>query len=175
MPFRLKNTGMSFQCFMDRILGGLPYVLIYLDNILVASPDKKTHAVHLRAVLQALGEKGLVLNRGKCKFFRSEVEFLGLRVTASGVAPLPDQISAVADFPQPTTIKVLQAILGVVNFYHWFIPATAKILLPLKGCPQRLQEGGGAVTLVPTNAGRLQGHQDSPAAVGMPGLPPGQR
>ena len=107
MPFGLKNAGMSFQRFMDRILGGLPFVLIYLDNILVASPDGKTHAVHLRTVLQTLRESGLVLNRGICEFFKSEVEFLGLRVTAGGVAPLPDQISAVADFPQPATIKEL--------------------------------------------------------------------
>ena len=48
MPFGLKNAGMSFQCFMNRILGSLPFVLIYPDNILVASLDKKTHAVHLR-------------------------------------------------------------------------------------------------------------------------------
>ena len=71
------------------ILGGLPFVFIYLGDILVASPDKKTHAVHLRAVLQALRDNGLVLNRGKCEFFRSEVQFVGLRVTAGGMAPLP--------------------------------------------------------------------------------------
>ena len=131
MPFGLKNASMSFQRFMDRILGGLPFVLIYLDNILVASPDRATHKVHLRAVLQILRENGLVLNRSKCEFFRSEVEFLGLRVTAGGVAPLPDQVSEVADFPQPTTIKELQAFLGATNFYCLFIPAAAKILLPL--------------------------------------------
>ena len=85
MPFGLKNASMSFQRFMDRILGGLPFVLIYLDDILVASPDRATHKAHLRAVLQILRENGLVLNRSKCKFFRSEVEFLGLRVTA-GIA-----------------------------------------------------------------------------------------
>ena len=52
-------------------------------------------------------------------------------MTAGGVAPLPDQISAVADFPQPTSIKELQAFLGAVNFYRQFILATSKILLPL--------------------------------------------
>ena len=65
------------------------------------------------------------------EFLKSEVKFLGLRVTAGGVAPLPDQISAVADFPQPATIKELQAFLGAVNFYRRFIPAAANILLLL--------------------------------------------
>ena len=59
------------------------------------------------------------------------MEFLGLRVTAGGVAPLPEQLAAVRDFPQTRTVKELQAFLGAVNFYHQFIPAAAKILMPL--------------------------------------------
>ena len=82
-------------------------------------------------MLTLLRQHSLVLNRAKCQFFRSEVEFLCLRVTASGVTPLLDQISAVANFPQPTSIKELQAFLRAVNFYCRFIPAATKILLPL--------------------------------------------
>ena len=59
------------------------------------------------------------------------MEFLSLKVTAGGVAPLPDQLAAVRDFPHPNTVKELQAFLGAVNFYRHFIPAAAKILLPL--------------------------------------------
>ena len=39
MLFGLKNTGMTFQRFMDRALAGLPFILIYLDDILIASAD----------------------------------------------------------------------------------------------------------------------------------------
>ena len=76
--FGLKNAGMTFQHFMDRVLGGLPFILIYLDDILVASPDWQSHKEHLRTVLNLLRQHGLVLNRAKCQFFRTEVEFLGL-------------------------------------------------------------------------------------------------
>jgi len=88
MPFGLKNAGMTFQRFMDRVMAGLDFVLVYLDDILVASHDRRSHAGHLRQVLERLRDNGLVLNRAKCKFFCSEVEFLGLRVTAGGV-PCP--------------------------------------------------------------------------------------
>ena len=131
MPFGLKNAGMTFQRFIDRVLAGLPFVLVYLDDILVASPDRKTHLEHLRVVLERLRENGLVLNRSKCEFFRSTVDFLGLRVAAGGVSPVPEQLAAVRDFPQPNTIKELQGFLGAVNFYRRFIPLAAKILLPL--------------------------------------------
>ena len=54
MPFGLKNTGMSFQWLMDRVMAGLPFVFVYIDDILVASPDAATHLEHLRAGFQWL-------------------------------------------------------------------------------------------------------------------------
>ena len=106
MPFGLKNAGMTFQRFIDRVLAGLPFILVYLDDILIASPDRKTHLQHLRIVLQRLRDHGLVLNKAKCQFFRSQVEFWGLKITASGVAPLPEQLSTIRDLPQPGTLQV---------------------------------------------------------------------
>jgi Reverse transcriptase (RNA-dependent DNA polymerase) len=38
MPFGLKNASMTFQRLMDSILNSLPYVFVYLDDILIASP-----------------------------------------------------------------------------------------------------------------------------------------
>ena len=78
MSFGLKNAGMTFQSFMDRVLGGLLFILIYLDDILVASPDRQSHKEHLRTVLDLLRQHGLVLNKAKCQFFQTEVELLGL-------------------------------------------------------------------------------------------------
>ena len=131
MPFNLTNARMTLQRFMDRCLAGLPFVLVYLDNILVASPDRQSHAIHLRQVLEGLQANGLVLNRAKWEFFRSSVDFLGLHVAAGGVSRLADQVATIQEFPQPTTVKELQAFLGAVNFYHQFVPVAANILLPL--------------------------------------------
>ena len=146
MPFGLKNAGMTFQRFIDRLLAGLPFVLVYLDDILVASADRQSHTAHLRLVLELLRDNGLVLNSSKCQFYRSEVEFLGLRVTAGGVAPLPAQIAAIQDFPQPTTIKELQGFLGAVNFYRRFVPAAANILLPLTAVLKGGKKGAELLT-----------------------------
>ena len=146
LPFGLKNAGMTFQRFMDRCLAGLPFVLVYLDDILVASPDRRSHAEHLRQVLERLQASGLVLNRDKCQFFRSSVEFLGLHITAGGVSPLQNQIAAIQEFPQPTTIKELQAFLGAVNFYRRFVPAAARILLPLTATLKGGRKGSELLT-----------------------------
>ena len=77
MPFSLKNTGMTFQRFMDHIFNGLGFIFVYIDDILVASRDHQEHLLHLQEVLHRLQEAGLVLNLAKCTFGKSSVEFLG--------------------------------------------------------------------------------------------------
>uniref|UniRef100_A0A1X7UAL8 Reverse transcriptase/retrotransposon-derived protein RNase H-like domain-containing protein n=1 Tax=Amphimedon queenslandica TaxID=400682 RepID=A0A1X7UAL8_AMPQE len=42
-----------------------------------------------------------------------------------------DKVHAICNYPQPTTPKQLCQFLGLVNFYHRFIPSCAKILSPL--------------------------------------------
>ena len=70
-------------------------------------------------------------------------QFLGHRITAHGVSPLPNKVEAICQFKQPVTVKGLQEFVGMVNFYRRFIPATAKIMQPLftalTGKPKTLQ------------------------------------
>ena len=38
--FGLRNTGITFQRMMDLILGDLPFCFVYVDDILIFSPDE---------------------------------------------------------------------------------------------------------------------------------------
>jgi Reverse transcriptase (RNA-dependent DNA polymerase) len=102
MPFGLRNAGMTFQWMMDNIFADLPYVFIYLDDVLVASRTTAEHHRHLRQVLHLLRINGLI-NREKCSWGASSLEFLGHVVSATGVAPLPSRIAAIRAHPQPAT------------------------------------------------------------------------
>ena len=86
MPFGLKNACMSLQRMMDRVLHGLPFIFVYLDNILIASPDAASHRLHLQAVFRCLRQFGLVLNISKCVLGVSSGDFLGHHVTAGGAS-----------------------------------------------------------------------------------------
>ena len=46
-PFGLRNSGQTFQRFIDHVTRGLDFVFVYLDDLLVTSPDHKTHKKHL--------------------------------------------------------------------------------------------------------------------------------
>jgi hypothetical protein len=118
---------------MDTILGGLPFAFVYLDDILVASPDEKSHWLHLQAVFSVLQQNRLIVNPEKRLLACSTVDFLGHRLSSSGIGPLPSRVQAIADFPRPATVKQLQAFLGLFNFYRRFIPAAAKLVRPLTG------------------------------------------
>ena len=131
MPFGLMNSGCTFQRLMDKILGGLPFAFVYVDDILVASPDPATHVVHLRQVLSRLRDAGMVINPKKCELGKSFIEILGHLVSSAGISPLSSSISAVRDFPPPSNQCELQRFLRMINFYHHFLPGLACVILPL--------------------------------------------
>jgi len=131
MPFGLRNAGQTFQRLMDEVLAGLPFVFVYLDDVLIASRSHADHVLHLRAVLERLQQHGLVLNGEKCVLGATRVEYLGHLVTASGIRPLPARVAAIKDFPKPSTVKELQTFLGMLNFYRRFIAGAAGLLRPL--------------------------------------------
>ena len=107
MPFGLKDASMSFQRLMDRVMAGLPFVFVYIDNILIASPDLTTHMQYsyLHTAFTRLQEAGLVLNIKKCEFAKPVVEFLGHTISSSGSTPLVDKVAAISKYPVPNTVQ----------------------------------------------------------------------
>ena len=131
MPFGLRNAAQTFQHFMDHVLRGLPFAYDYGDGILIASATKQEHLVHLREVYHRLDAHGIVVNPDKCVLGVLELDFLGHRVDKHGVHPLEEKVDIIRQFPQPTSQQQLCRFLGLVNFYHRFVPGCAHILQPL--------------------------------------------
>ena len=141
-PFGLKNAGQDFQRLMDHILGDLPRVYVYIDDILVASESPEQHMEDLEQVFKTLAANGLVIQRSKCVLGVPELEFLGYKVNSTGITPLPHRVAAIRETTPPTTVKELQRFLGMVGYYRKFIPKAAAHLYhlfeALKGKPKSL-------------------------------------
>ena len=141
-PFGLKNAGQDFQRLMDEILGDVPRVFVYIDDILVASETVDQHLGDLRHTFETLRDNGLVINKKKCLLGRSSIEFLGYHVDSTGISPLPHRVEAIRKIPPPTTIKELQSFLGMINYYRRFIAHAAHhmhaLFELLKGKPKTL-------------------------------------
>jgi hypothetical protein len=70
MPFGLCNAPATFQCIMNSILSPClqKFALVFMDDILVYSPNLQAHAQHLSAVLQLLFDNNFYVKPSKCSF-----------------------------------------------------------------------------------------------------------
>jgi hypothetical protein len=84
---------------------GLEYAFSFLDDDEVFSKSREQHWTHLRALFAILAANGLALNLEKCVFAISELDFLGHRISAAGVAPLQDNVQVILDFTKPAIAK----------------------------------------------------------------------
>ena len=131
MPFGLRNAAQTFQRFIDQVLRGLPFCYAYIDDVLIASTSPAEHKEHLRTTLSRLKEYGIIINPSKCELGVSSLQFLGHLVDSQGIRPLEEKVQVIHDFPQPVTRHDLRQFLGLINFYHRFIPNGAQLLQPL--------------------------------------------
>ena len=131
MPFGLKDAAQTYQRFMDQELRGFDFCYVYIDDILIASASPEEHQRHLRLIFERLSHHGIIINLQKCVFGASSVHFLGHLVDGDGIHPLPSKVQTIVDFPQSKSRRQLRTFLGLINFYHRFIPGCVKILDPL--------------------------------------------
>lgn len=127
MPFGVRNGAQTFQRFINHVLGEFDFVFLYVDDILISSSNNEDHKRHLRLVLKRLSELGVSINPDKCELGVPKIEFLGRQIDETGIKPSPGKVQAISDYPPPTSVKQLQRFLGMVNYYHRFIPKIAQL------------------------------------------------
>jgi len=79
LPFVLTSAPATFQRLMEQVLSRPHWktLLIYLDDIIVISPDFDTHVSRLREVFDRLQAVGLKLKPSKCALLQREFKYLG--------------------------------------------------------------------------------------------------
>jgi hypothetical protein len=133
MPFGLSNAPATFQSRINEVLR--PFLDIfctaYIDDILIYSDTLQDHRQHVKVVLQALKDAGLHCDIKKCEFEVTEVTYLGMIVSTSGVQMDPRKVQCIVDWEPPECLKDVQAFLGFSNFYRRFIKGFSRIVKPL--------------------------------------------
>ncbi|XP_018406278.1 PREDICTED: uncharacterized protein LOC108782494 [Cyphomyrmex costatus] len=134
MPFGLKVGPARFQRFVNEALAEQIRsgdIVVYMDDVLVATVTVDHHFKVLKQLFKCLVENLLELRIDKCRFLCTEVEFLGYRISESGVKPNKAGVNAIENYPTPDNIKSLQRFLGMIAYFRKFIEGFSVIAKPL--------------------------------------------
>lgn len=133
LPMGLCNSPAVFMALMNDTFREYldQFVLVFLDDIIVASDTLEEHERHLRLALKRLRDQKLFAKLSKSALCQTEVEFLGHYVGRDGLRVMEDKIEAVRDWPVPTTMRELRAFLGLAGYYRRFVKGFSEIALPL--------------------------------------------
>ena len=74
---------------------------------------------------------GLHLSKDKCWFMAPSFEYLGYKIDAHGLHPLPEKVWAIKKAPKPKNTTELKAYLGLLMYYGRFLPNLSTVLSPL--------------------------------------------
>jgi hypothetical protein len=133
MSFGLTNAPAHFMYLMNSVfIEELEkFVVVFIDDILVFSKSKKEHEEHLCIVLRRLRDHQLYAKFSKCKFWLSEVQFLGHVISSEGISVDPGKVREVLDWKPPRTVHQVHSFLSLAGYYHRFILNFSKIVKPI--------------------------------------------
>lgn len=132
LMFGINCAPEIFQRVMCDMLNGIEGVIVYIDDIVVAGTTIEQHDARLAKVLSVLRENNATLNKEKCISGVKQLQILGYSVSAAGISPSDDKISAIRDFRKPETREEVRSFLGLINFVGQFIPQLSTRTEPLR-------------------------------------------
>ena len=93
LPVVMCTSGDIFQSKVDKLLGDIKGVKMYIDDLLVLAQDSfKKHIEKLRIIFGRLCTEGLKRNAPKCSFGLKKVPYIGYVITREGIKPDPKKV-----------------------------------------------------------------------------------
>ncbi|GJW04540.1 putative reverse transcriptase domain-containing protein [Tanacetum coccineum] len=105
MSFGLTNAPAVFMDLINRVckLYLDKFMIVFINEVLIYSKNKKEHEEHLRLILRLLKKEELYAKFSKCKFWLSKVQFLGHVIDSEGIHMDPAKIELIKDWASPKT------------------------------------------------------------------------
>ena len=139
MFFEMTNTPAVFQRTMDQIFVVLKNkylgcIFVYMDNILIATPDdEELHVEIVNVVLDMLAAEDFFLKLSKCSFHQQTMDYLGIRIKAGVICIDPTKRNRLATWNEVLNdVHDVRSTLGLFGYNHPFIKGYVHIVRPVQ-------------------------------------------
>ena len=123
----------EFQKAMDKELTNLQNTYVFQDDILIVTKEaKEKHFEAVKQVLKRLDKANVRLKWEKCKFAEEEKDWLGQKLSQTGIKPINLKVQAITEKLTPKSLKELRSYLGAVNQLNRFITNLARLCHELR-------------------------------------------
>ena len=127
----------GFHKAIEQEISDLPNTYVFLDHILIFTKGLlEEHYVATKKVLDRLKQAKVWLRYERSKFAEIETEWLGNKLTQTGITPINSNVQAIPKKLKPKKIKDLRSYLGAVNQMNRFISNSAQLCHDLRPCLQ---------------------------------------
>ena len=130
-PFGVKHLSSHVQRVLSKIFAHLPFVHIYLDNIIIASTNLAEHQDMCLEFIRTCTAHNILLDPAKCKLAMTSLRTLGNVITSSGVSADPTKIQTVLNWQKPTNGSQMASFLSFANYLRGYVRHYADIVAPL--------------------------------------------
>lgn len=134
MPFGLMNAPRVFQRYIHAVFDSLirgNKIILYLDNLLIATEDMDGHFEIISEVFEIAGKHRLQFRLDKCCFAQTEIKYLGYCINMHGIRPSDENIEAVLNYPVPRNVRDVHRFVGLASYFRRFIPSFSLLSKPL--------------------------------------------
>jgi hypothetical protein len=118
IPQGLRNAPASFQRYMNYVLRDYigRFCYVYLDDIIFWSDSVEQHTAHLRSILNALRDDGILASSKKSILYADAVLFLGHIISSRGIEVADDKVNKIISSHVPTSAQNVKEFNGLVNY-----------------------------------------------------------
>ncbi|XP_064111370.1 uncharacterized protein LOC135218851 [Macrobrachium nipponense] len=138
LPFGLNVSGEIFQKQLLLNLENLDGVVCIADDVIIYGVGEtyeeavKDHDSKIIKFLERCQAKGIKLNKSKAVLRKSEIAFLGHKITSKGLMPDPKKVEAILNMKPPTDVTGVKEFTGMVNYLSKFLPNLSEVLEPIR-------------------------------------------
>ena len=131
VPQGFISAGDGYTQRMDQIVQGTPNFDHCVDDSILWDVDIETNFHKVCDFLKKCSNAGCVFNPSKFQFAEQQVNFLGFKITSTGLGPTDEFVDVIKSFPVPTTLTEMRSWLGTINQVSYTF-ATSKQMEPFR-------------------------------------------